>query len=626
MPNEREAQLDEALRELREARSENRALRAELANLDARISAVERSVVFRSLRAVGLQGQLMQRKAGQALLRSGLHPLYAKLMGSRQAERSYEEWLKRHIVEDPLRGGTTEGALISVVMPTRAPRLEWVKAAVESVLGQTHRNWQLCICVDGDLGQEAGEFLRALAEREPRVVVTTATGEGISAALNGGLAEARGEFVAFLDHDDVLEPTALAHVDKRLSEDRFDIVYSDEGYIDEQGAPLQPNFKPGWSPSLLLTCMYMGHLLVLRRSGIAAVGGFRAGMDGAQDYDLALRMVGQGARVGHVPRVLYHWRRHGGSTAQSQEAKPYAREAGRRALEDEARRRGWAATVTNGERPNTFRVEMARPAEALVSIVIPTRSAALLERCLGELRRKTRHARYELVVAHHLRGDAEDERIGAVAAAQEARVLRHAGPFHFSQMCNEAARLASGEVLLFLNDDVEPVNEDWLARLCAVLAREGVGVAGARLMYPEGSIQHVGMVLGMSDGVGHPGRRLRASSYWPWIDFPREVSAVTGACLAVRRALFEQLGGFDLAFPVNYNDVDFCLRARGAGYRVVLENGAELIHREAATRLGGTNAEERLLFYRRWGQVLEAGDEYFTPHLRLDVEDLSLAR
>jgi GT2 family glycosyltransferase len=276
--------------------------------------------------------------------------------------------------------------------------------------------------------------------------------------------------------------------------------------------------------------------------------------------------------------------------------------------------------------PNTFRVDLANSLEVSVSIVIPTRSAALLERCLGELRRKTRHARYELVVVHHLRNDAEDERIGAVATAHEARVLRYAGPFHFSKMCNEAAQVGSGEVLLFLNDDVEPVNEDWLGRLCGVLAREGVGVAGARLKYPEGSIQHVGMVLGMSDGVGHLGRHLRGSSYWPWIDFSREVSAVTGACLAVRRTLFEQLGGFDAEFPLNYNDVDLCLRAREAGYRVVLENGAELIHREAVTRQGGTNAEERLLFYRRWGHVLEAGDEYFTPHLRLDVEDLSLVR
>ena len=211
-----------------------------------------------------------------------------------------------------------------------------------------------------------------------------------------------------------------------------------------------------------------------------------------------------------------------------------------------------------------------------------------------------------------------------MAAAHNATVVRYAGLFNFSRMCNEGARAAGGGVVVFLNDDVEPVSAEWLVRLCGTLGREGVGVVGARLMYPQGAIQHVGMVLGMSDGVGHLGRHLMSSSYWPWIDFSREVSAVTGACLGVRRALFEQLGGFDEAFPVNYNDVDLCLRVRAAGYRVVLENGAVLIHREGLTRQGGTSAEERLLFHRRWGDVVERGDEYFTPNLRLDVEDLSL--
>ena len=294
-------------------------------------------------------------------------------------------------------------------------------------------------------------------------------------------------------------------------------------------------------------------------------------------------------------------------------------------MEDSVRRRGWVATVTDGERPNSYRVENTPPADCSVAIVIPKRSSVLLERCLESLREKTRGGEYRVVVVKHLSGEAEDARIASVAVAHGARVVRYAGPFNFSKMCNEGARGAASNVLVFLNDDVEPVTEDWLVRMCGMLAREGVGVVGARLMYPQGSIQHAGMVLGMSDGVGHAGRHLLGSSYWPWIDFSRDVSAVTGACMGVRRVLFAQLGGFDAAFPVNYNDVDLCLRARQAGYRVVLENGAVMIHREAVTRQGGTSAEERLLFHQRWGHELEAGDEYFTPHLRLDVEDLSLA-
>lgn len=620
MADERDARLEEALRELKEARSENRALQREMRNLDERLAAVERSVVFRGLRAVGLQGQLIQRKAGQALLRSGLHPLYAKLMGGR-AERAYEEWLARHRAADPLRDVATEGALLSVALPTRAPKLEWLKAALNSMAAQTYRNWQLCVCVDGEIGQEADEFLLGRAAEDPRVVVVRLDGAGISAALNRALAEARGEFVAFLDHDDVLEPTALAHVSQRLSRGGLDIVYSDEGYIDEQGAPLQPNFKPGWSPELLLGCMYMGHLLVLRRSSALAAGGFRPEMDGAQDYDLVLRMVEQGARPGHVARVLYHWRRHRGSTASSQAAKPYAQEAGRRAVEDAVRRRGWAAAVTPGERPNSYRVATEMLAGDSISIVIPTRNATLLARCL-----ESQDTGAERIIVRHRGNAAEDERMAAVAAAHQARVVDFAGAFNFSKMCNEGARAATGTVLVFLNDDVEPVSKDWLVRLCGTLGHEGVGIAGARLMYPQGSIQHVGLVLGMADGVGHLGRFLLGSSYWPWIDFTRDVSAVTAACLAIRRTLFDGLGGFDEALRVNYNDVDLCLRARAAGHRVVLENSAVLTHREAMTRQGGTNAEERLLFQQRWGELLSAGDEYFTPHLRLDIEDLSLGQ
>ncbi len=618
--------MEEALRELKEARNENRALRAEMGNLDDRLAALERSIVFRGLRAMGLQGRLLQRKTGQALLRSPLHPLYARLLGGRHAERSYEDWLSRHRREDPLREVATNGALISVLLPTRSPRAEWLRQAVESVAAQTHTKWQLCVCVDGEIGREADAFLRHRGKEDSRVVVVRSGGDGISAALNRALAVAQGEFVAFLDHDDVLEPTALAHAGLRLGGGLLDLVYSDEDYIDEDGTPLQPNFKPGWSPDLLMTCMYMGHLLVARRTSVLAAGGFRPQMDGAQDYDLVLRMVDSGARVGHISRVLYHWRRLGGSTALRQAAKPYALEAGRRALEDAVRRRGWTADVLLGDLPNSYRVETALRAKESVSIIIPTRSSALLARCLEALRDKTRSVEYRLIVAQHRSTEIENERIEVIADSHDAVLVPYEGPFNFSTMNNAAARVASSDLLVFLNDDVEPVSEDWLTRLCGALGREGVGVAGARLHYPQGSIQHVGMVLGMSDGVGHLGRHLLRSSYWPWIEFSREVSAVTGACMAVRRTLFERLGGFDTAFPVNYNDVDFCLRAREAGYRVVLESGAVLIHRESVTRRRGTSAEERLLFHQRWGHLVESGDEYFTPNLRLDIEDLSLAR
>jgi len=335
-----------------------------------------------------------------------------------------------------------------------------------------------------------------------------------------------------------------------------------------------------------------------------------------------LRLHEQGVRVGHIPRVLYHWRRHPESTASGVQAKPYAEDAGLRALSGSVERRKWAETVVIGPLPNTFVRTRHVPGED-VTIVIPTRSAELLKECIDSIRRQTNPASYQILVIHHLGGE-DDNKIRKFLGHSNLLSVPYEGSFNFSKMNNQAAQLASGNNLVFLNDDVRPLNRDWLRRMISRLAETDVGIVGARLVYPAGTIQHVGIVLGMSDGTGHPGRHLIRSSLWPWIEQTRDVSAVTGACLAIRQTVFREVGGFDERFPVNYNDVDLCLRVRAAGYRIVLENGAVLIHDESSTRKTGTTLAERILFRRRWGRRLSEDDPFFTPHLRKDLEDLSL--
>lgn len=628
------AELTEStLRQVRECWNENQVVLAELSALDERLAALEGSIVFRTLRAVGLFAKTWKGKAGQAFLRSPLHPYYARLRGSRQIAHVYGQWLAEHRARDPLllphgasseASGDDETLLFSVVVPAHRSKLEWLRGAVDSVLGQSYTRWQLCIALDGPASPEVEQYLAQLNAAEARVTLVRGDRLGISGALNLGLEAAVGEYVAFLDHDDVLEPSALGHVEAALRAAPAEILYSDEDYISENGEPVQPRFKPGWSPQLLLSCMYMGHLLVVSSQALEACGGFRSEMDGAQDYDLVLRLTDNGARVAHVPRVLYHWRRHAESTAQSSTAKPYSHLAGREALAQSVARRGWRASVEDGFQANTYQL-LTRPKTAPeASLIIPTRNSVLLDGCLRALGRTKGQASRSVVVAHHITDSAEDGRIRGVAERFGASVVPYAGSFDFAVINNRAARQARGDVLVFLNDDVEPLAPEWLDLLCAAVSRDEVGVAGARLLYPAGTIQHAGIVLGMADGAGHLGRYLLSSTYWPWIHHTRDVSAVTGACMAVRAELFSRLDGFDAAFPVNYNDVDFCLRARAAGYRVLIENSAVLIHHEALSRDPGTRRTERIRFYRRWGHLIAQRDPYFTPHLRRDIEDLSL--
>ena len=596
--------------------------------LDRHITAIEDSRIFRLLRRLG--GLLLgwKARAGQALFRSPFHGLYLKLHPPGE-DAAYTLWVDRETASRPAAewyrsraAGFSFQPVFSILLPVHAPPREWLEQAVQSVLHQTYPHWELCVCDDASQSWVC-DYFQKLAQDEPKLrFIHSAEHLGIAGALNRARSLATGEYYAFLDQDDELAPGALHYLAESLQQGPADLLYTDEDLMDGRQCRVRPLFKPDWSPDLLLSCMYLSHLLVVSRKSLERAGELRSEFDGAQDYDLALRVTDGPAVVRHIPQVLYHWRRHAGSTAARVEAKPYTHDAGRRALEAAIRRRNWHARVEDGPGPNQYNLDWQPQGQPLVSLIICSRSPRLLERCLAQLARRTDYLPRQIVVVEHVAG--REEAMQQVLAGSGAKHVRYQGPFHFSRMNNLGAEVADGEILVFLNDDVEPLRSSWLRKLVAQAQRPDVGIVGARLVYPAGTLQHAGIAIGIGDGCGHPGRNSYATPYWNWTPLTRDVSAVTGACLAVRRELFRQWGGFDPAFPVNYNDTDLCLRARQAGYRVLYDASIVLLHRECQTRRGGVSFAERERWYARWGEEIDRGDPFYSPHLNPAGEDASL--
>jgi GT2 family glycosyltransferase len=591
------------------------------AELERRLLDIENSRFLRTLQWPGRFLGDWKGRLGQLLLHSPLHPLYLKLVNPHFTADRYRLWVESE--QAPGERRRTREPLISLILPVHNPQRDWLEAAVASVLGQTYGCWQLCVCDDVSEQAWVVEYFSALMSNEPRIRFVRARQRlGISGALNRAGELASGEYAGFLDQDDVLAPHALDCVAEAIQDSLPDLLYSDEDYLDSQGHRVQPIFKPAFSPDLLRCGMYLGHLLVVRTATLRELGWFRAGYDGSQDYDLALRLAARTATIRHIPRMLYHWRQHPDSTALDAAAKPYTQAAGLKALSEAVAQHDAQALVTAGAFPNTYRVRWSVPANLRASLIVCSRNAKLLKRCLEAVEKYTSHANRELVIVQHRTGDiaAMDGLLDACACVR----VPYTGPFNFAAMNNLGARHAAGDVLVFMNDDVEPLESEWLTAMLAHANRPDVGPVGAKLVYPSGAIQHAGMVIGIMEGAGHLHRNTFGSPYWNWLPFTRNVSAVTGACLAIRQSVFEELGGFDESFPVNYNDVDLCLRARQAGYEVIVEPAALLRHYECQSRQAGVRLEERYLFEQRWAAWLERGDPFYSPHLRRTLEDAGL--
>jgi GT2 family glycosyltransferase len=528
--------------------------------------------------------------------------------------------------------------LISLITPVYNTEPRWLRACIDSVRRQVYRNWELCLCDDASTSPATIEALRDY-ESDPRIRIRyLSINGGISAASNQALALAKGEFIGLLDHDDELAPDALAEVVKHLNaHPDAHVIYSDEDKLDLQGARCEAYFKPDWSHDHFLTCMYVCHLMVLRRSAVDEAGGFRIGYEGAQDYDLLLRILDRlGDRtdkIRHIPRILYHWRKLPQSTASAGAAKPWALDAGRRALEDYVRRNQIDAEVLPGGAPGLYRVRRRIRGAPLVSIIIPTAGKLrgdgrdVLAQAIRSVTELTSYPHYELIVVLGGTSTGHDLPASSRHALEGTRhqvvKVERLGLFNFSTSVNAGAAAASGDHLLLFNDDLEAIDGDWLTSMLELSQEPGIGAVAPKLLYPDGRLQHIGIVLGVAGVAAHAFHQHPGVSpgYGGSAMIVRNYSAVTAACLMSRRSVFDEVGGFDERFPIDFNDIDYCLRVRRAGYRVVYTPWAQLHHHESAS-FGARRQDFTVLseMRRRWADVID-NDPYYNPNLTRDFPD-----
>ncbi len=524
-------------------------------------------------------------------------------------------------------------------MPVYNPAPRHLRDALRSVRAQLYPNWQLCIVDDGSTDKQVRGILARYARIDRRITVKfREKNGGIAAASNDALTLATGEWVALMDHDDWLAPTALYFAAHEINEHPdAQLIYTDEDKLDRAGRRYDPHFKSDWNYDLLLSQNYISHLSFYRRELIDETGGFRPNFEGAQDYDLTLRCAEQidPSQIRHIPRVLYHWRAADSSAASSIDAKPQARESARRAVQEHLDRRQIRASV-EPHRTIYQRVKYELPSDLpLVSIIIPTRDRlALLRMCIQSILDKTEYPNYEIIVIDNDSAEAETKHyLNSLGNHERIRVCKVEGAFSFGKLSNRGVALARGSFVVLLNNDIEVIEGSWLGEMVGHALRPNVGAVGALLRYPNGLIQHGGVILG-AGGIAshaHPDIRLE-DGYFCRPHLTQDLSAVTAACMLIRKATYMKVGGFDeVNLPVAFNDVDFCLRLRQAGFLIVWTPHAALYHHESASR----GLEDSLTKYRRfnaesdfmktkWGDTIQE-DPYYNPNLSIDDKFFRLA-
>jgi GT2 family glycosyltransferase len=516
----------------------------------------------------------------------------------------------------------------SILTPVHETEQGLLRRMLRSVRRQSFRDWELCLVDDGSRGPHVGETLARASAGDPRIRVEhLAENAGIVAASNRALEIACGDFVALLDHDDELHPDALAHVAEAIEANpEVDYVYTDEDKIDERGRHSAPFFKPDWSPERLRTQMYTCHLSVLRRGLAEEVGGFDPTFEGSQDWDLVLKATERARAVAHVPRILYHWRMHERSAAAAADAKPWAFEAGCRAVQAHcARVRLPAAVEIDDADPGILHLRPRLEREPPVSIVIPTggqvrdvrfEPVVLIENCVRSILERSTYDNYEIVCVVDENVDPKVVENVEAIVGDRLRLVRFDGPFDFTAKVNLGAIHSSGKHLLLLNDDIEVATREWIERMVMYSEREEIGVVSGRLLWGDGRLQHVG--VDFENGL--PGHLYRGfagdfEGYANAVLVARNCLAVTGACLMTRRRLFEQLGGLTTSFPVNFNDVDYCLKVYASGHRVVYDPDMLLYHFESSSRSPKVERWEFEQLVERWGRFA-AVDPFGNPNLR----------
>ncbi len=523
--------------------------------------------------------------------------------------------------------------IFSVIMPVWHPDPTHLSAAIDSVVNQTTSEWELIAVCDGP---QPPEVMDVLASDDPRIIVVERPEQGgIIAASAAALEVATGEFIALLDNDDLLSLDALGSCAWELTRwPDVDVMYTDEDKLDLEGNRRRAFFKPGWSPEQLRSTMYIGHLGMYRRELVLAVGGFRKGYDGSQDHDLALRVTEKARRIVHVPRICYHWRESEGSTALNPESKDWAYEAGVRAVQSHYDRCSIPAVARRHDLiPGLITLDPNPDHDfGLVSIIMPTSGGAklingqtltLIDNAIQSVLDRSSYRNFEIITVLDAQGtDDVAARITAIDP-DKVKVLRDSRPFNFSAACNLGAINAKGETLLFLNDDTQVITENWLERLLLHAQLPGVGAVGACLEFPDGRIQHGGVVL-RNGGCAHlyAGSFGENPGYFAELVMPVNTSAITGACLAVTKENFESVGGFTLELPLNFNDIDLCLKLLRNGLRTVFDGETRLVHYESTTRDPIVHGWEYDIFADRWWNIL-SHDPYDNPN-RAKTPDASV--
>lgn len=559
------------------------------------------------------------------------------------ASIDYQTWIRKNEkmnVKDEDIKAISYQPKISVILPAWNTPEEYLLRAIESVINQSYQNWQLCICNDASTLPHVQSILDYYSSLDERIIFHRRNQNGhICKASNDALLLANGDFIALLDHDDELAKDALLEVVRSLNiNPNLDLIYSDEDFLDENGNRKAPHFKSDWNPELLRAHNYITHLTVIRRALVIRAGMFRedADIEGAQDYDLILRCSAliSPEKIHHIPRILYHWRAHSESTATGLAAKPYTVNAGRKALKDFLNAMNIDATIENGNSPNFFKVTYIDTKKPLVSILIPTRDNLLfVQRCVESIVEKTNYDNYEIIILNNQSTETKTLLwLKEINLQPQISVRDFNHPFNYSSINNFGANLAKGTVLALLNDDVEVITPGWLEEMVSLAIRQENGCIGAKLYYPDNTIQHAGVIIGLGGYAAHShrGHPRSSSGYFNRLNVRQNLSAVTGACLIVRREIWDLVKGMDESLTIGYNDVDFCLRVLQKGYLNVFTPYAELYHHESKSRgKEDTPAKiarferEKTFLLSRWGEVLKR-DPYYNPNLTTSREDFSL--
>lgn len=592
-------------------------------------------------------------KKGQNYLRShGTKALIGKVGQKIRTVKNqpvnYQKWIQRHLPSEAELRSQREKEFpwspkISVVVPLYKTPEKYLRRLVESLQVQTYGNWELCLSDGSGQPSPLAGLLETLKKEEPRIrVISHSEALQISENTNAAIAVAEGEFIAFADHDDELTPNALYECVRLLNENsRLEMIYSDEDKMSMDGHKFfQPHFKPDYNVDLLCTVNYICHLLVVKRELVERTGMLRSEFDGAQDYDFILRCAENAGpeKIGHVAKILYHWRCHEDSTSENPESKLYAFDAGQRAVQAHYDRIGIAAEVSKGEYLGLYRTRFIRQEDPLISIIIPNKDHIEdLKRCMDSIETKSTYRNYEYVIVENNSEKEETFRYYEKLQAEneKVRVVFWKDIFNYSAINNFGASYAKGEYLLLLNNDTEIINPDCLEELLGYCMRPDVGAVGARLYYEDDTIQHAGVVVGFGGIAGHcfVMQPRGYTGYCHRIICAQDYSAVTAACMMVKKSAFDQVGGLSEELQVAFNDIDFCMKLRRAGYLIVYNPYAELYHYESKSR-GLEDTPEKVArfnreiktFEERWPEILRDGDPYYNPNLTLDSQDFSLKR